>query len=124
LQQLQSWMNWHSEHVAHGDKQRVNKSTKLDSMLAKYLRIGGHKLKDVELYQKTYSEKINVCVNDQIFKQRVEHGVDHHSDRMQIHREVVDKLWEEDKDKPEVKEAINAAKSHQVEGKKVEKSEE
>jgi hypothetical protein len=117
-------MNWHSEHVAHGDKRRANKSTKVDSMLAKYLRSGGRKLKDVELYQKTYGEKINARVNDEISKQGVEHGVEYRSDRMRIHREVVDKLWEEDKDKPEVKEAIDAAKSRQVEEKKVEKSEE
>jgi hypothetical protein len=75
-------MNWHSEHVAHGDKQRVNKSTKVDSMLAKYLRSGGHKLKDIELYQKTYGKKINACVNDEISKQGVEHVVDYHSNRM------------------------------------------
>ena len=93
-------------------------------MLAEYLRSGGHKLNDIELYQKTYGKKINACVNNEISKQGVEHGVDHHSDRMRIHREVVDKLWEEDKDKLEVKEAINAAKSCQVEEKKVEKSEE
>ena len=93
-------------------------------MLARYLRSGGHKLKDIELYQKTYGEKINMCVNDEILKQGVEHGVEYCSDRIRIHREVVDKLWEEDKDKPEVKEAIDAAKLHQVEEKKVEKSEE
>jgi hypothetical protein len=79
-------MNWHSKHVAHGDKQRANKSTKVDSMLAKYLRSGGCKLKDIELYQKTYGEKINACVNNEISKQGVEHGVDHHSNRIQIHR--------------------------------------
>jgi hypothetical protein len=117
-------MNWHSKHVAHGDKQRENKSTKVDSMLAKYLRSGGCKLKDIKLYQKTYSEKINEHVNDEILKQGVEHGVDHCSNRMQIHMEVVDKLWEGDKDKPEVKEAIDAEKSCQVEEKKVEKSKE
>jgi hypothetical protein len=115
-------MNWHSKHVAHGDKWSMNKSTKVDSMLAKYLRSGGCKLKDVKLYQKTYSKKINVHVNNEISKQGVEHGVDHCSNRMQIHREVVDKLWEEDKDKLEVKEAIDAAKLCQVEEKKVEKS--
>ena len=93
-------------------------------MLAKYLRSGGCKLKDIELYQKTYGEKINVCVNNEISKQGVEHGVDHCSDRMRIHREVVDKLWENDKDKLEVKEAINAAKSRQVEEKRVERSQE
>jgi hypothetical protein len=75
-------MNWHSKHVANGDKKRANKSTKVDSMLAKYLRSGGCKLKDIRLYQKTYGEKINVHVNNEISKQGVEHEVDYCSDRL------------------------------------------
>jgi hypothetical protein len=118
LQQLRSWMNWHSNHGANEDKQRRN-STKVDSMLTKYLS-HGHRYNKAELYQKIYSEKVNLHVKDEISKK----GVEDHSNKMRICREVVNILWEEDKDKPEVRETIDAARSHQVKKKKVEKNEE
>jgi hypothetical protein len=43
---------------------------------------------------------------------------------MGICKEVVNILWEEDKDKPEVRKTINTARSCQVKKKKVEKNEE
>jgi hypothetical protein len=112
LQQLQSWMNWHSNHGANEDQQRRN-LTKVDSTLTKYLSCG-HRYNEAKLYQKIYSEKVNLHVKDKILKK----GVEDCSNKMQIHREVVNILWEEDKDKLEVRETIDAARSCQVKKKR------
>jgi hypothetical protein len=70
LQQLWSWMNWHSNHGANEDKRRRN-LTKVDSMLTKYLSCG-RRYNEAELYQKIYSEKVNPRVKDDISKKGVE----------------------------------------------------
>lgn len=98
----------------------MNNTTKLDSRLTRYLK-NGRRLKETELYQKIYGKKVNAHVKDEISKK----GAGDRSDRMRIRVGVVNTLWEKDKDKPEVREAIDAAKSRQMEEKKkVEKSEE
>jgi hypothetical protein len=106
LQQLRTWLNWHSERSAHGDKRRANTLTKVDSTLTKLLR-SGRTLREVELYQKIYAEKINACVKDEISDQ----GAVSASDKMRIRRKVVEQLWMEDKNKVEVKEAMEMAKA-------------
>ena len=111
-------MNWHSEHGANGNKRRANTTTKVDSTLAKKLLSTGCTLQEIELYQKTCGEKINACVKDEILKQ----GADKPSDRMRIRREIVNKLWEEDKNKPDVRKMVDAEKVHLVEAKKAEEN--
>lgn len=111
-------MNWHCECEAHGTRQRTNWSTKMGSTLTKNLLNHGCMLQEVELYQKTYGKKVNECVNDEILKQ----GTENLSARMQICWKVVTTLWEEDKRKGDVREAIDAAKACIVEEKKVEES--
>lgn len=99
-------MNWHSERGANGDNRRANASNKVDPTLAKLLTTG-RMLQGIELYQKAYPERIKERVNDETAKQ----GAGNLSDKMRIRRKVVDDLWEEDKNKPDVMEMINAARA-------------
>jgi hypothetical protein len=78
----------------------------VDSTLTKLL-CSGCTLQEVKLYQNIYAEKINACVKDEISDQ----GAVSTSDKMQICRKVVKQLWMEDKNKVEVKEAMEMAKA-------------
>lgn len=103
-------MNWHSKNDTTNDKRRVEKSTKVDPHYAKLIN-AGRKLQDVEVYQKTFPEKIRERVKEEISK---EEDVNR-ADKMRIRRKVVSELWKEDKDKADVLEEINVAKKRQAE---------
>ena len=106
-------MNWHSEHDTRSDKRKVTGSAKTPPSLAKLLS-SGRTLRDVELYQKIFPEKVNARIKDKISNE----ATDNPANDLGMHRKVVGELWEEDKDKAHVREAINATKkARQAEGK-------
>jgi hypothetical protein len=70
--------------------------------------------RDIELYQKLYGEKINPLVKDKISDE----GATSRAAKFRICKEAVNRLWEEDKEKPDVMEAINEAKARQLDEKK------
>lgn len=98
-------MNWHSECDTHTNRRKVTGSAKTPPSLAKLLS-SGRTLRDIEFYQKIFPEKINKRIKDKISNE----ATDNSAKDLGFHRKVVGELWEEDKDKPHVVEAINAAK--------------
>lgn len=66
------------------------------------------------MYEKAFPNEVKERVDAELSMR----GADNRSDKMRIRRKVVGELWKENKDKPEVREVVDAAKLRQVEEKK------